>query len=174
MSSQKTMLSSILIPLANSIAAGNYTVLNPKVPKTVATTPEIFKVIINIVKQLDKNRVLLTNEHEFELDSFLRENHIDMIFSTRSYKDNIINYEIAAKHNVEFKAHTVGWNVALLDKFSNYDKAAKLIAQNKFYKSGQDVNSLDYVLCHQSITRPFITMLKDHIHTFYSHKGQDG
>lgn len=62
-----------------------------------------------------------------------------MVFSTRSLRDTKLNYEIAARYNVEFKCHSVGWNVAVVDKHADLDLAAKMIAIGKFYKSGQDV-----------------------------------
>lgn len=44
-----------------------------------------------------------------------------MVFSTRSLRDTKLNYEIAARYNVEFKCHSVGWNVAVVDKHADLD-----------------------------------------------------
>jgi acyl-CoA reductase-like NAD-dependent aldehyde dehydrogenase len=172
MGSQKESLSSVLIPLATSIAAGNYNLL---VPQTLETgeTSAVKKFTMEIISQLDQERVRVVfgKSESFDLAGFLRSYKVDMIFSTRSGERSMIDYEAACECDVEFKSHSLGWSIGMVDQFADLDYAAKLIVQKKFYKSGQDVNNLDTVFVHKNVSKAFLTMVKDYLYQFYAKKG---
>jgi len=107
------------------------------------------------------------------LDSFLTENKVDMVFSTRGPRESMNNYLKAAKHDVLFKCHSNGYSVGVVDQFADHELAARMIVQKKFYKSGQDTNSLDLIFVNRKISDPFMTMLKQSIFQFYASRNNN-
>lgn len=56
--SQKSPLRSMITPLVASIAAGNYTVVNPRMPNIDAKSGLSVRAVTKIIDQLDKDRVI--------------------------------------------------------------------------------------------------------------------
>lgn len=168
LSSKKDSLASILKPLATSIAAGNYNVVVPDCD--VENSSNVLKATLEIVEQLDSERVFVNYGENINLEELLKMNKVDMVFSTKDIEESINNYVIASQYDVEFKCHSNGWSVGIVDQYADIGVASKLITQKKFYKSGQDVHNLDLVFVNKKISEAFITRVKDSIYQFYATK----
>ena len=168
LSTKKDSLASILKPQATSIAAGNYNVVIPDCEMN--TGSNILNVTLEMVEQLDSERVIVNYGTNINFEEFLQNHKVDMVFSTKDVEESFSNYIIASKYDIDFKSHSNGWSVGIVDQFADLGLAAKLITQKKFYKSGQDVHNLDLVFVNKKVSEAFITRVKDNIYKFYATK----
>lgn len=160
LSNKKFELQTIIHPLITSLAAGNYTVVLPEIfsnnsdPKGTHT----FKTIKRLVeKYISPERVLILDPST-SLDELVESKRVDMIYDCRTWKGEI--GQKAVERGIEYVKYESRINISIVDKHADVVHAARMLADFKYYKSGQDFNNLDTIYIDESIYQEFISAFK--------------
>jgi aldehyde dehydrogenase (NAD+) len=150
-------------PLVSAIASGNTVILKPS-----EMTPNISKVMAEIVKDLfDENEVALV-EGEVEVSQELLKLPFNHIFFTGSPNVGKIVMKAAAKHLTSVTLELGGKSPTIIDDTANLKSAAKKIAWGKFMNNGQTCIAPDYVLIKDSVKDAFLSEFKTQLKLFFT------
>ncbi len=150
-------------PLVSAIAAGNTVILKPS-----EMTPNVSKVMAEIIKELfDENEVALV-EGEVEVSQELLKLPFNHIFFTGSPNVGKIVMKSAAEHLSSVTLELGGKSPTIVDDTANLKSAVKKIAWGKFINSGQTCIAPDYLLIHESVKENFIKELKLQLKMFFT------
>ncbi len=150
-------------PLVSAIAAGNTVIIKPS-----EMTPNISKVMANIVTDLFSEEEIALVEGEVEVSQELLKLPFNHIFFTGSPQVGKIVMQAASKHLTSVTLELGGKSPTIIDETANLKKAAKKITWGKFLNSGQTCIAPDYILIKDTIKDAFITELKKQLQHFYT------
>jgi len=119
-------------PLVGAISAGNCAVVKPS-----ELTPNVFKIIVKIVKDSFGENYIRVIEGDKEVTSALINVPFDYIFFTGSVSVGKIVMEAAARNLVPVTLELGGKSPCIVDETANIDLAAQKIAWGKFVNAGQ-------------------------------------
>jgi len=161
--------SSLMKPLIHSVAAGNYTILAPE-----QSTTTTLKFLIHIIeKSMNPERVFVMHSplKTEDLEKALQNHKVAMIFDSRSEEITSQIAPIASRQRIRFCANSQGLNIAIVDEHANIPQAAKMIAEQKFYKAGQSTNNIDMLYVDEAAYPRFIEEFKNAIYYEHSNLG---
>lgn len=145
--SKHSELDTILKPLAGSIAAGNCSVLVPNIGEQSSQTDKVLATILK--ESLDPSRVLILDQLDISIETLILQNQFDLVFTNQDPSQNQPLHQFCSEHAIPLKKHTNGMNIALIEELADVKSAAKDLALNKFYKSGQHTANLDVIYVHE-------------------------
>ena len=153
-------------PLIGSIAAGNYTIIKPNLNKHFKGRTE--DVIHKILKKcLSTKRVLILDNNDIDLAELVDNKMVDLVYTSRDCEETEKISEACSRSGVLFKKHVNGWNAGIVDKKADIESAAKNLAINKFYKSGQHGDNLDVIYVNEEIYENFLIAMKTSLFQFF-------
>ncbi|MAE04195.1 aldehyde dehydrogenase family protein [Porticoccaceae bacterium] len=133
-------------PMMWSIAAGNTVIIKPS-----EMTPNMSKVIAEIVAEAFRPEEVALFEGEADVASYLTGLPFDHIFFTGSPAVGKHVMAAAAKNLTSVTLELGGKSPVIVDKSANLKKAARSIAYGKFSNNGQTCIAPDYIYAHESI-----------------------
>ena len=148
----------LMNPLVGAISAGCTTVLKPS-----PYTPEIAKVMEEMIGGIFKPEYITTVQGGREVNSFLLEQRWDMIFCTGSPVLGRVVMEAASKHLTPVVLELGGKSPCIVDVEANIGIAARRIAWGKTINAGQTCIAPDYILAHKSIKGQLIEAIGNEI-----------
>ena len=139
-------------PLTDAIAAGNTAVIKPSAysPKT----SEVVKKIIEECFFAEYVAVVMGGRAE---NTALLDQKFDFIFFTGSQGVGKEVLRHAAEHLTPTVLELGGKSPCIVDESANIKLAAKRIVFGKFLNCGQTCVAPDYILCHSSVKKEFIS-----------------
>ncbi len=151
-----------LMPLVNSIAAGNCSVIKPS--EYSPNTSELMEEIISGAFDPSFIKVVTGDAHEAKA---LLDEKFDYIFFTGSVATGRRVMEAAAKHLTPLTLELGGKSPCIITRDIDMEIAAKRVAWAKFFNSGQTCIAPDYLFVERSIKPEFINCLKKYVREFY-------
>lgn len=145
-------------PLVDAIAAGNTAILKPS-----AYSPNTSRIIAEIVQTVFPAEHVAVVEGGREENQALLEEKFDTIFFTGSKNVGRLVLEKAAPHLTPVTLELGGKSPCIVDESANLKLAARRIVWGKFLNCGQTCVAPDYILCHSSIQKELIGMMKQEI-----------
>jgi aldehyde dehydrogenase (NAD+) len=152
----------VIEPLIGAIAAGNCVVIKPS-----EYTPNISKVISDLIKESFDESYIRMIEGGKEINSLLINSHFDYMFFTGSVPVGKIVMEAASKNLVPVTLELGGKSPCIIDKDANLDIAAKRVVWGKFLNAGQTCVAPDYLLVHRDVKNGFVEKMIHSIKEFY-------
>lgn len=147
-----------LSPLANSIAAGNTSVVKPS-----AYAPNVGEILNKIIKEcFDEEYVACVMGGRKE-NSELLSQKFDFIFFTGSQNVGKEVLRKAAENLTPAVLELGGKSPCIVESSADISLAAKRIVFGKYLNSGQTCVAPDYILCEKSIKEQFIKEVKKEI-----------
>ena len=156
-------------PLIGAIAGGNCAVIKPS-----ELTPNTSNMIKKVLNNSFTEEYIAVEEGAVETSQRLLEQPFDYIFFTGSVAVGKLVMEAAAKQLIPVTLELGGKSPAVVDKSAKLELAAKRIAWGKFINAGQTCVAPDYVLVHEEVKEPFISLLKKQIDELFSQKLKSG
>jgi len=153
-------------PLVGALAAGNTAVVKPS-----NYTPETSKVIASILSCFDSKYIAVVTGGREENKKLL-DSHFDYIFFTGSSTVGKLVMEKASHFLTPVSLELGGKSPCIVTQSSNLKIAAKRIVWGKFINAGQTCIAPDYVLCHESVKKEFVSLCKEQIKKFYYSTGK--
>ncbi|MBU2938368.1 aldehyde dehydrogenase family protein [Lacinutrix sp. C3R15] len=150
-------------PLVSAIAAGNTVIIKPS-----EMTPNISKVMAEIVADLFQENEIALVEGEVEVSQELLKLPFNHIFFTGSPQVGKIVMHAASKHLSSVTLELGGKSPTIIDETANLKAAAKKIAWGKFLNSGQTCIAPDYILIQDTVKKEFIAALKMQLKVFFT------
>jgi len=152
----------LIEPLIGAIAGGNTAVLKPS-----EFTPNVEKVIIEIIEAVfERNYVsVVTGDHQ--VNSALLDLPFDYIFFTGSVPVGKIVMEKASKHLIPVTLELGGKSPVIVHNSANLKIAAKRILWGKLINAGQTCIAPDYVMAHEDIVDELCEVFRKTILEFY-------
>jgi len=152
-------------PMITALAAGNTVIIKPS-----EMTPNMSKVINEIVTEVYEPHEVSVVEGEVDVSSYLTSLPFDHIFFTGSPAVGKIVMAAAAKHLTSVTLELGGKSPTIVDATANLKKAARNIAWGKFTNNGQTCIAPDYLFVHESVKAEFLDELKQNIQKLYGSK----
>lgn len=152
----------VIEPLIGAIAAGNTAVI-----KTSELTPNVSKVIKEMIESTFDSSYIAVIEGGIEETTELLTQPVDYIFFTGSSRVGKIVMEAAAKQLIPVTLELGGKSPAIITASANLKKAARKIVWGKYLNNGQTCVAPDYVLVDDSVEKVFLSYLKKEIRAFY-------
>jgi len=150
-------------PLISAIAAGNTVIIKPS-----EMTPNISRVMAEIVDELFEDNEVALVEGEVEVSQELLKLPFNHIFFTGSPAVGKIVMKAAAEHLTSVTLELGGKSPTIIDDTANLNSAVKKIAWGKYMNSGQTCIAPDYLLIHESKKEDFVEALKKQLQIFYT------
>lgn len=150
-------------PLVSAVAAGNTVILKPS-----EMTPNISKVMAEIIKELFNENEVALIEGDVEVSKELLKLPFNHIFFTGSPTVGKIVMKAAAEHLTSVTLELGGKSPTIVDRSANLNAAVQKIAWGKFINNGQICVSPDYLLLHEDIKNEFIEEFKVKLKSFFS------
>jgi len=152
----------LIMPIAQAIAAGNCVLAKPS-----EMAPYSAFVVQKILSELDQDIVQVVQGDAPQCIALLK-NQFDVILFTGSPQKGRIIAEAAAKFLTPCILELGGQNPTIVDSNADLENAVYNIASGRFMACGQVCLSPEYVLVDRSIHGKFLEMLKKTVETFYS------
>ena len=169
--SARSEFASTIKPVIGSLAAGNCTILLPRY-RSQGGRSELNKILLEVLEaSLSPERFGILSPSQ-NLDKLFETEQIDFVFASCRKETCQTISKACYEHEISFIPHTRGWNVGIISDDAEVEEAADALAQNKFYKSGQDGECLDVIYVHESVYDEFLIALKNSI--FYYYGGKKG
>lgn len=149
-------------PLMAAIAAGNTAVI-----KTSELTPACSKVIQKLIGETFSPEYIAYIQGEVKETTILLQQKFDHIFFTGSPRVGSIVMSAAAKNLTPVTLELGGKSPCIVHEDAKLDIAVKRIVGTKFLNAGQTCIAPDYVLVHKSVSKAFLSKLKDRIIRVY-------
>ncbi|PEB54135.1 aldehyde dehydrogenase family protein [Bacillus pseudomycoides] len=147
-----------IAPLVGAIAAGNTVVLKPS-----ELTPNVSKLLANMLRELFPVELVAVVEGGVEESTVLLNEPFDYIFFTGSVGVGKIVMEAAAKKLTPLTLELGGKSPCIVHKDTKLDVAARRIVWGKFLNAGQTCVAPDYIYVHSSIKEQLIEALRNEI-----------
>jgi aldehyde dehydrogenase (NAD+) len=144
----------LMSPLVGAISSGCTAVLKPS-----PYTPEIARVMEEMISSVFDNKYITTVQGGREVNSFLLEQRWDMIFFTGSPALGKIVMEAASKHLTPVVLELGGKSPCIVDEGADIAIAARRIAWGKTINAGQTCIAPDYILVHAPLKEKLIEAL---------------
>lgn len=142
-------------PIISAIAAGNAVVLKPS-----EFTPNVNKVVKNILSKVFNEKQVSVIEGDYEVSSELLSLKFDHIHFTGSPAVGKIVMKAASKHLTSVTLELGGKSPTIVDESANLKDAASKIVWGKFLNEGQTCIAPDYLLVHSKVKQAFIKEVK--------------
>lgn len=152
----------VIEPLIGAIAAGNTAIIKPS-----EFTPNITKVIRNIIESVFEPEYVAVIEGEAETTKQLTALPFDYIFFTGSEKVGRSVYQAASNNLTPVTLELGGKSPVIIDESANIKVTSERICFGKFTNAGQTCIAPDYLLVKKSIKDDLIDALKTTITEFY-------
>jgi aldehyde dehydrogenase (NAD+) len=149
-------------PMLWSIAAGNTVIIKPS-----EMTPNMSKVIGDIVAEAFRPEEVSLFEGEADVASYLTNLPFDHIFFTGSPAVGKHVMAAAAKNLTSVTLELGGKSPVIVDKTADLKKSASSIAWGKFSNNGQTCIAPDYIYVHESIKDELVKELTASIKSQY-------
>ncbi len=161
MSSWNFQYSTLIIPIAQAIAAGNCVLAKPSEMASYSAL-----VVQNILKELDQDIIQVVQGEGPQCIALLK-NQFDVILFTGSPQKGRIIAESAAKHLTPCILELGGQNPTIVDSNADLENAAYNIIFGRFTSCGQICLSPEYVLIDENIHQKFLGILKNNLINFF-------
>ena len=158
----------VIEPLIGVIAAGNCAVIKPS-----EVSPNVSKVITELIKDTFEKRYVSCVEGAIETNTALINSKFDYIFFTGSVGVGKVIMEAAAKNLIPVTLELGGKSPVIVDESSDIKVAAKKIIWGKTLNSGQTCVAPDYVVVHESIKDDLIKEMEVSIKEFFGTNTQE-
>lgn len=152
----------IIEPLIGAIAGGNTVVLKPS-----ELTPNVSKVVIEMITETFNENYVKAVEGAIETTTSLINSKFDYIFFTGSANVGKIIMEAASKNLIPVTLELGGKSPAIVDKNASIEVSCKRIIWGKTLNAGQTCVAPDYVFVHRDVKEEFINKCKEVIKEFY-------
>ena len=149
-------------PLIGAIAGGNTVVLKPS-----ELTPNVSKVILDMISETFNENYISVVEGAIETTTSLINSKFDYIFFTGSVNVGKIVMEAASKNLTPVTLELGGKSPVIVDKSASIEISCKRIIWGKTLNAGQTCVAPDYVFVHKDIKEEFINKCKEVIKEFY-------
>lgn len=149
-------------PMMSAIAAGNTVIIKPS-----EMTPNMSKVISEIVAEAFRPEEVALFEGTAEVSTYLTSLPFDHIFFTGSPAVGKLVMAAAAKNLTSVTLELGGKSPVIVDKTANIAKAARSIAFGKFSNNGQTCIAPDYLFVDESVKDVLVAELKSYIGSQY-------
>lgn len=155
-SSWKNPVYSALLPLIDTIAAGNTAILgtNPRTPHTAL-------VLSKILNQCFEPEFVTTfSQNEISEEDFSTIHH----FSFWGEKEKLKEFlPVCQKYEIPIASFCGGQNLCVISKTASIEEAAKHVFCGKFRNAGQNFFSPDCVIIENSMKKLFVDILAEEI-----------
>jgi len=155
-------------PLVSALAAGNTAMIKPS-----EFTPNMAKVISDIVSECFDEKEVAVFEGEVDVSLALLEKPFDHIFFTGSPQVGKSVMAAAAKHLTSVTLELGGKSPVVIDGSANIKKAAQKVAWGKCSNNGQTCIAPDYILVQENVLDTFVDELKEAITGAYGEQIKD-
>ena len=162
MSSWNFQYLTLIMPLAQAIAAGNCILAKPSEMATYSAS-----VVQMILSELDQEIVQVVQGDAPQCIALLK-NQFDVILFTGSPQKGRLIAEAAAKYLTPCILELGGQNPTIVDSSADLENAAYNIISGRFMTCGQVCLSPEYVLIEESIHKKFIEILKNTLENLYT------
>lgn len=152
-----------MAPLVGALSAGNTAILKPS-----EHTPNVSRVISNIIGHAFPEKYVTTIEGGIETNQQLLKLPFDYIFYTGSSQVGKIVMEAASKHLIPVTLELGGKSPSIVLKDADLKLAAKRIVWGKFMNAGQTCVATDFVYADNTIKDELVGYLKHYTHKFYN------
>jgi len=142
-------------PLVSALAAGNTAMIKPS-----EFTPNLSKVISDIVSECFDEKEVAVFEGEVDVSIALLEKPFDHIFFTGSPQVGKSVMAAAAKNLTSVTLELGGKSPVVIDSSANLKKAAQKIAWGKCSNNGQTCIAPDYILVPEQNLDTFVEEMK--------------
>ncbi len=149
-------------PMLSAIAAGNTVIIKPS-----EMTPNMSRVIGEIVTEAFRPEEVLLFQGTAEVSSYLTSLPFDHIFFTGSPAVGKLVMGAAAKNLTSVTLELGGKSPVIVDKTANIAKAARSIAFGKFSNNGQTCIAPDYLFVDEAVKDLLVAELKTYIGSQY-------
>lgn len=147
-----------LVPLVGAIAGGNTAVVKPS-----SKTPEVSRVIKDILSVYDDEYVYVNCEHDDELFK----QKFDFMFYTGGAEFAKKIRALQAPMLTPCVLELGGKSPCVVDMDADVDMAAKRIAWGKFLNAGQTCVAPDFCVVHEKVKSEFVEKLLYYVKKFY-------
>ena len=151
-----------LDPLVDALAAGNTAIVKPGA--YAPATAQAIKELLESTFPPEYVAVVTGGRAE---NAYLLDQKFDYIFFTGSKGVGKEVMKKAAEHLTPVTLELGGKSPCIVDEKANLALAAKRIAFGKYLNCGQTCVAPDYVLCHTSVHKKFVELLKAEISRQY-------
>jgi aldehyde dehydrogenase (NAD+) len=151
-----------LAPLVGAIAAGNTAIIKPS-----ELTPNVSKVIADMIADLFEPRHIAVVEGGIEVSTELLQQPFDHIFFTGSVAVGKIIMEAAAKQLIPVTLELGGKSPCIVHEDANLEVAARRIVWGKFVNAGQTCVAPDYMYVHKHVKQKLIEQIAKEIEKQY-------
>ena len=162
MSSWNFQYLTLIMPIAQAIAAGNCILAKPSEMATYSAS-----VVQKILAELDQDIIQVVQGDALQCIALLK-NRFDVILFTGSPQKGRLIAEAAAKFLTPCILELGGQNPTIVDSSANLENAAFNIISGRYMTCGQICLSPEYVLVEESIHAKLVEMLKITLERFYS------
>lgn len=162
MSSWNFQYLTLIMPIAQAIAAGNCVLAKPSEMAAYSAL-----VVQKILAELDQEIIQVVQGDAPQCITLLK-NQFDVILFTGSPQKGRLIAEAAAKFLTPCILELGGQNPTIVDASANLENAAFNIISGRYMTCGQVCLSPEYVLVEESIHAKFVEMLKSTLESFYS------
>lgn len=152
-----------LIPLVDSLAAGNTAVVKPS-----EVAPHTSAAMAKIINEHFPQEYVRVVEGGADVAQEILQHKFDYIFFTGGTKIGKIVYEAAAKHLTPVTLELGGKNPAFVLPDCDIEVTAKRIVWGKFFNAGQACVAPDFLLVHSSIEQQLLNAMKNLLEKNYS------
>lgn len=136
----------VIEPLIGAIAAGNCAVVKPS-----ELTPNVSKVIVQMISETFPKDYIRCIEGGIETNTALTASPFDYIFFTGSPNVAKIIMKATAEHLTPVTLELGGKSPVIVDETANISVSAKRIIWGKTINAGQTCIAPDYVFVHESV-----------------------
>nr|WP_199158382.1 aldehyde dehydrogenase family protein [Pedobacter sp. ASV2] len=150
-------------PLLGAIMGGNTAVIKPS-----ENTPNVAKVIQDIVEDAFSSEYIAVIQGGIEENTLLLSFSFDYIFFTGSANVGKIVMKAAAEQLIPVTLELGGKSPTIVHHDADLDKTVQRIARGKWMNCGQTCVAPDYVYVHESIKDILITKFRDHLKKTYN------
>ncbi|MRX76497.1 aldehyde dehydrogenase family protein [Pedobacter petrophilus] len=150
------------IPLIGALITGNTAILKPS-----ENTPEVAKVIAEIISEAFQPEYVAVVQGAIEENTLLLTFPFDYIFFTGSANVGKIVMAAAAKQLIPLTLELGGKSPCIVHHDANLDLAAKRISSGKWANCGQTCVAPDYVYVHEEVKDALIVKLKEYLKETY-------
>ena len=152
----------VINPLIGAISAGCCAIVKPS-----PYTPNVAKVLDDIIKNtFDENYISIV-QGDREVNTYLLNQRVDVIFFTGSPALGKVVMTAAAKNLTPVILELGGKSPCIVDKDANVSIAAKRIIWGKTINAGQTCIAPDYVFVHSDVKEELIEKMKLYIAEMY-------
>ena len=155
-------------PLVGSISAGNCCVLKPS-PEASETA----KIMEKIICETFQTDYITLIQGGIETNTFLLQQHFDIIFFTGSSRVGKIVMKAAAINLTPVILELGGKSPCIVDADANLEIAAKRIIWGKLINAGQTCIAPDYLFAHESIKDLLLQKIIEQIKLIYGKEIKD-